>query len=53
MKKTTPKRPNPNLMGTGAAAQAGKKAVERNTRTKDRLDNIMGEIQTTRGKKSK
>lgn len=51
MKKTVSKRPNPNMLGTGAAAQAGKKAVDRNTRMKDRLDSVMGEIQNARGKK--
>lgn len=38
------KRPNPYMLGTGSAQQAGSAAMQANRRKKSQLDSIMKEI---------
>jgi len=42
------KKPNPSMLGTGAAAKAGKKVQTRQQRQKRQLDSIMREINSTK-----
>lgn len=42
------KKPNPDMLGKGAAAKAGKRIMSRQQRQKRELDSIMREIQSTR-----
>ena len=42
------KKPKPDMLGSGAAAQAGKAVVQTQIKKKKRLDQIMQGMQTSR-----
>lgn len=45
------KKPNPGMLGTGAASNAGKAAMSRNARMKQMADEAMGAARSQRSPK--